>query len=248
MPARGNLMNKDNGPIILGTAILLIVLISGCISPGCIQGSGNLRSENRTTVSFSSIELQGIGDLYVSQGPQSFRIEADDNILPVLKSDVIGGRLIISTSACIEPRKSIKIYASSPEIKGLHLSGSGNIIGLSPLHADYLDLEISGTGVIDLGVDCKDLRTGVTGSGNILLRGNATNSSVNISGSGNMHGYDLATKRSAIIISGSGRAELNVEDELDARISGSGGISYIGNPSKIKRQVSGSGSLVEVEI
>lgn len=225
--------------------ILLIVMISGCISPGCVIGSGNIKSENRTTDSFNSIELQGIGDLYVSEGQQSLRIEAEDNILPVLRSDVSGGRLIISSSTCITPRKSIKVYASSPAIRGLYLSGSGNIIGLSPIHADSLDLGMSGSGGIDMDVDCKDLRTSVSGSGNILLRGNATNSSVTISGSGNMRGYDLETSRSAVTISGSGQAEVNVRDELDAGISGSGGIRYTGSPSRINQQISGSGSLTK---
>ena len=241
-------MNAKIGPVVLDTAIaliLLIVMISGCISPGCILGSGNLKSENRTTSSFSSIELLGIGDLYVFQGSQSLRIEAEDNILPVLKSDVTGDMLVISTSECVTPRKSIKIYASSPEIKGLYSSGSGNIISLSPIHTDSMDLGMSGSGGINLGVDCKDLRTSVSGSGNVLLRGNATNSSVNISGSGNMRGYDLATKRSAITISGSGQAEVNAEDELDVRISGSGGIHYTGSPSKMNQHISGSGSLTK---
>lgn len=241
-------MNSKIGPIVLGAAIalmMLIVMISGCISPGCVLGSGNLRAENRTTDSFSSIELQGIGDIYVSEGPQSLRIEAEDNILPVLRSDVSGGRLIISSSSCITPRKSIKVYASSPAIRGLYLSGSGNIIGLSPIHADSMDLGMSGSGGINLDVDCKDLRMSVSGSGNVQLRGNATNSSVNISGSGNMRGYDLATRRSAITISGSGQAEVNVKDELDARISGSSEIRYIGSPAKINQQVSGSGSLAK---
>ncbi len=238
-------MKIQVGPIILGTTIILIILLSGCISPGCILGSGNLRSENRETDSFSSIELQGIGDLYVSQGPQSLRIEAEDNILPVLRTDVSGGKLTISTTTCITPRQSIKIYASSPEVNGLYLSGSGNIICLSPIHTDSIDLGMSGSGGINLNVDCKDLSMSISGSGSAMLQGNATDSNVNIRGSGSMHGYDLATDRSAITTSGSGQAEVNVRDELDTRISGSGGVHYRGNPSKINQQVSGSGRLTK---
>ncbi len=232
-------------PVIFGTAIVSIILISGCISPGCIIGSGNMISENRTAGSFSSIELQGIGDLYVSDGPQSLRIEAEDNILPVLRSDVSGGRLTISTSTCVTPRRSIKIYASAPEVKGLYLSGSGNIISISPIHTDSMDLGMSGSGGINLDVDCKDLSTVISGSGSALLKGSASSSSVTIIGSGSMHGYDLVTNRSSITISGSGQAEVNVNDELDTKISGSGAVHYKGNPSRINQQVSGSGSLTK---
>lgn len=233
--------------LIICIVIAAIILISGCISPGCILGSGNLTTENRTVEKFSSIEIQGMGDLYLSQGQQlPLRIEAEDNILRVLKADVNGEKLTIYTTACIAPNKPIKIYASASEISGLYVSGSGNIVGLSKISSDALDLGVSGSGKMNIDVDCKDLHTDISGSGSAVLQGKAANSSVNISGSGTIASYDLTTNVTRINISGAGLAEVNVQSELNAQISGSGGVYYKGHPTQINQQVTGSGSVTNV--
>jgi hypothetical protein len=230
---------------IVGLCLILSVLFSGCILPGCIQGSGNYTTENRTVDDFGSISFSSAGEVYLSQGPKHLRIEAEDNIIRGLMTEVGSGRLTIRhTAACINPQKPIKIYVSTPHIEGLDISGSGSITGLSPIESDALRIDISGSGDINLDVDCKDLSTTISGSGSAVLKGRATDNSVDISGSGAVHSYDLETNRSTVRISGSGTAEVNVHDELNTNLSGSGSVSYKGCPSMTSQEISGSGSVM----
>ena len=60
--------------LISAISIVLLVFISGCIMPGCIQGSGSYAFENRTVDDFSSIDLAGIGDVYLGQEEEPLRI------------------------------------------------------------------------------------------------------------------------------------------------------------------------------
>ena len=230
---------------IVGLSLVLSVLFCGCIQPGCIQGSGNYLAENRTVDDFGSISFSSAGEVYLSQGPKHLRIEAEDNIIAELMTEVGSGRLTIRhTAACINPHKPVKIYVSTPHIEGLDISGSGSITGLSPIESDALRIDISGSGDINLDVDCKDLSTTISGSGSAVLKGRATDNSVDISGSGAVHSYDLETNRSTVRISGSGTAEVNVHDELNTNISGSGSVSYKGRPRMTSQEISGSGSVM----
>ena len=230
---------------IVGLCLILSVLFSGCIQPGCIQGSGNYTTENRTVDDFSSMSFSSAGEVYLSQGPKHLRIEAEDNIIRGLMTEVGSGRLTIRhTAACINPHKPIKIYVSTPHIEGLDISGSGSITGLSPIESDAFRIDVSGSGDINLDVNCKDLSTTISGSGSAVLRGLAADNSVDISGSGAVHGYDLKTNRSTVRISGFGTAEVNVHDELNTNISGSGSVSYKGHPRMTSQEISGSGSVM----
>ena len=65
-----------------------------------LQGSGNVTSESRNVSDFNEVELQGIGNLTIQQtGSESLTIEAEDNIIPYLKTEVKNNRLTLS----IEP-------------------------------------------------------------------------------------------------------------------------------------------------
>jgi len=234
--------------LISAMSIVLLVFISGCIMPGCIQGSGNYTFENRTVDDFSSIDLAGIGDVYLVQGEKHLRIEAEDNIIQDMKTDVSGGKLTIYQRAdCIKPHEPIKIFVSTPELESVSISGSGWIISQSPIESDALSLGMSGSGSMELNILCQDLRATISGSGDALLKGVAKDSEIMISGSGAMHGYDLMTDRSDVTISGSGIAQVNAVDELNALISGSGSVYYKGYPRNVSQMVSGSGKVIVSE-
>jgi len=96
---------------LLALTVVVVVLLSGCVNPRCLIGSGNVVSENRTIDQFDSIDLRVPCSLYLTQGPNHpLRIEAEDNILQVLVTDVDDNRLIIDVIRCISPRKPISVH------------------------------------------------------------------------------------------------------------------------------------------
>jgi len=236
----------------------ILAVISGFLTtpigfltiPGCVMGSGNVESETRTVDTFHSVELGGWGNLYVTQdGISDIRIEAEDNILPLLQTYVSDNVLVIEHEKfkCIRPVKPVNVYVSMEEVKRLSLSGSGKIIGQTGIISDSLDVRVSGSGDIDLEVDTEELKTTISGSGSAQLKGDATAHDVTISGSGNIQSYDLATEKSTIKVFGSGKSEVSVSDDLDVTIAGSGDVYYKGDPANLNTQISGSGKLEKVE-
>jgi hypothetical protein len=233
---------------VLALFAVTIVLLSGCIEQRCVTGSGNVISEDRAVDRFTSVNLRVPGDLYLTQGSyQPLKIEAEDNILQLLDTNVANDELIVDIDGCIIPSKPIKIFVFMEDIKSLEVSGSGKIISENVIDADAIDAKISGSGGMDLLVECEDLRTAVAGSGNLKLSGVAASHKAVVDGSGKVESYGLSTDISQITISGSGSGEVSVLEELDVKISGSGNVRYKGDPEKIRSDIFGSGRLWKVD-
>lgn len=252
---------------LLLTPLFAVLILSGCVF--CTQGSGNIISETREVDAFHSVDLSGQGNLYITQGSEhELRIETDDNILKELETEVRNGTLVIKPKGginCLDPTDSIDIYVTMEEIRDLSVSGSGEIIGKTPIETDHLDvgisgsgdlnldveaettsIHISGSGELDLGVGVDELSIDISGSGKANLYGEATQHNLRISGSGELNAFDLETEDSNINISGSGDANVWVTKNLEINVSGSGDIRYKGNPETVKQNISGSGSVEKV--
>ncbi|WP_342677600.1 head GIN domain-containing protein [Methanofollis sp. UBA420] len=230
-----------------GILILSAALIAGCTQfAPCIDGSGNVVSETRTVEPFHGVDLAAFGTVYLTQGtPASVRIEAEDNILPLLRTRVTDGVLTIDHNGqCFRNTQPVVFRVTTDGVRRVSVSGSGTVIGENEIRSENLETGVSGSGAIDLQVNVTDLASNIAGSGSTTLQGTATNHTAVVSGSGKVTAFDLETRRSKVTIDGSGTAEVLATEALDVVISGSGTVIYQGNPERLVQEVTGSGSLV----
>lgn len=210
-----------------------------------IKGSGHVIVEERALSTFDRIILEGSMDLVLRQDDdQLLEVEADDNIIPFISTNVRGGELKISTTRSYRSRDRIKIYISIQDLEELKLRGSGDVYGENAMVGDRLTLEISGSGNMDMEVYYDHLFTEIDGSGNFNLYGETLDQDVRINGSGDYRAADLLSADTDINISGSGNGTVNVSDFLRAEIRGSGDIYYYGNP-EVNSSIRGSGNLIK---
>jgi hypothetical protein len=229
----------------------LIIFVSGCISGTgqftgpCETGSGNMISKDFEISGFTGVVLEVPATLFVTQGPTSLRIEAENNIIELINVGIQGGRLRISSNRCFSKIQPINVHVSMEDIDSLAISGSGKVIGQNKITAEKLVLSVAGSGSYDLEVDVDEIRTDISGSGKASLRGSADSHNSVISGSGDIRAFDLITKTSSIRISGSGNGEVHASQQLDITITGSGTVLYKGN-AYINQNVFGSGKVRKV--
>jgi hypothetical protein len=232
----------------------LLALVSvGCADidfPGAferetVRGSGTVATEHRNVAGFQEVELAGTGELSIEQGTtESLTIQAEDNLLPRIRTEVEGGRLLIGTErgVSIRPTKPILYQLVVKELAGLKLSGSGKAQSRA-LRCEDLMLQLPGSGSIEIDkLGAATLRASISGSGNIQVAGSAPAQEVRISGSGDYDGKYLESKTAEVSISGSGESAVWVSDRLSAHISGSGNVEYYGSP-EVSKRISGSGSV-----
>lgn len=229
-------------------------LLTGCVTISgtnlfgtTVRGSGVAAQEDRPLSDFDQVTLEGIGYLEITTGDaNNLDIEADDNILPHLTTEVRNGRLIIGTERGYNLRPDVPIRyqltISNPGLERVELNGSSEIYAPA-LTQPELTVEINGSGNIEIGqLDADRLIVQLDGSGNVDLAGQVNDQDVDINGSGNYNANDLQTARSAVSIDGSGDATVWSVDSLDVNIGGSGSVSYYGSPNLIQR-ISGSGEI-----
>lgn len=227
--------------------LLAFAAAFGCSAQAAtITGSGNAASEVRQVPAFDAIDLRGSVELRVRQAPaRSVRVEADDNILPAIATEVSGTTLKVGPrrNADLRPRRPIVVTIEVPQLKSIEAAGAGDV-QVDGLRVASFALELSGSGQARLqGLDCGDLRIGISGSGDVTAAGRAKALSISVSGSGNVSAAALRSDDVRVRIAGSGNAAVHAEQSLDASISGAGDVTYAGAATRVKTSVTGSGRI-----
>ena len=183
----------------LSLVAVLAFTMSGC-SINLVTGSGRVSAETRNVSGFSSLLFAGLGDVNITQGStEGLTIEAEDNILPKIITEVRSGQLYIGFERenwqdLIRPTKGITFNLRVRSLDSIEISGVGNI-SIPAYKADQLELKVGGAGNIKVGaLTVGTLTATMSGAGNVDLTGKATNLSATMSGVGNC--YDNAVAES----------------------------------------------------
>ena len=229
---------------------LIAILFCGCegfdLASEQLRGSGKPATEQRPVSGINAVTLSGVGDLRIEVGnEESLRIEADDNILPHIRTEVKNGKLTIGIECgfSVHPSVPIRYALVVRQLNEVGLSGSGRI-STAALTADTMKAHVSGSGEITFDeLTGKHFSAEISGSGKIKVPGRIETQEVHVSGSGDYDGEDLQSRTAEVSVSGSGDSKLWVTDTLTARVSGSGDVEYYGNP-QLTKHISGSGDLI----
>ena len=213
---------------------IVLSLLVGLVLSSCSftltyeQGSGNVIQETRAIDRVDRIAFEGIGKLVITQGSEtSLEIEAEDNILPRIVTEVDRGMLTIRFDTerwenIIRPTKPIIFRLQVENLQELSLSGLGDV-ELMDLELDVLAVRLSGAGTIDAS-------------------GSARRLEINVSGAGTYDSADLESEDVNINLSGAGNAVVWATEALDVSISGLGNVSYYGSPV-VHQSVTGLGNI-----
>ncbi|MGF6850011.1 hypothetical protein QFZ51_005246 [Chitinophaga sp. W3I9] len=213
-----------------------------------ITGNGNVKEESRNASAFTDISTSGVYKVIIEQGnTHSIRVEAEDNLLPYIQTDIAGDELTIHTKKGynIQPTKEIKVYITLQKVDKLSASGAGGFTSKGKLTSDRIQLRFSGAAGADLDIRTHELKVGVSGASNIVLKGNTDKADYGISGSADISALDLATDDAKIGISGTGKADVFVQKKLEIGISGMGKVKYKGEPN-VTQSVSGMGKISKI--
>jgi hypothetical protein len=213
-----------------------------------------MKTESRPIESFDKINFKDFGKLILTQGDQeALTIEADEELLPELISEVRDGTLILGVDddwvnrigkviSSIFDHKEHKVTYTLTCVDLEKISISGNCtLECNVFKTAALKLNVSGLGDLRFNhLDCDSLDMRISGRGEFEAAGRADDQQVRISGSGEYEAPDLTSKDVKIVISGQGNATVRVEESLDITISGLGQVNYYGRP-KLRQVISGMG-------
>jgi hypothetical protein len=211
-----------------------------------VRGEGPAVKQDRDGGNFNEIHTHGSFNMEVTDGAtNSVKVEAQQNLQQYIEVENKDGVLHIRNKDGynIQPDGDITIYVTAPSLKGIYLSGSGNVTTTNQLNgSDKFEVRSAGSGNISLDIETADLKASIAGSGNITLKGKTSDLEGKIAGSGNIKAKELQSANTSVHISGSGNAEVVATQKLNSNIAGSGGVKYWGDAS-VDSKVRGSGSV-----
>jgi len=221
-------------------------MLSSCEETFCINGSGPIEQREIMVPTFHSVEVKTHIVVYLTQNPNSSQpveVRGQGNVLDELDIYVSNETLIIDDRECYNTNEELVAFIDVNQLKRLEMSGSGEVIGTNIIETNDLEIDLTGSGIIDLELLSDDIETYISGSGLLRLQGECDDHEIQIPGSGSIESFGLQSNETDIKIPGSGSVEVYVLDFLNVLITGSGSVYYKGYPD-IQATITGSGSVV----
>ncbi|HEY9595004.1 MAG TPA: DUF2807 domain-containing protein, partial [Spirochaetia bacterium] len=176
-------------------------------------------TETRTVQGFTEVVLRGYGSLDIVQntgstGSESLVIEADDELMPRIESEVTGRRLVLGLRMpwyewmsfwltwIFLVDKGIHYTLRVNRLTGISIVGSGRV-RCDGLRGDACRLRIGGSGRLEAsGIAASEMEAEVWGSGAVECAGRVESLRVRVSGSGRVKTENLAARRASVRIGG----------------------------------------------
>jgi hypothetical protein len=234
--------------ILLAVVTAFTMLTFASCKMSCIKGSGNQTTTNRKVADFTKLDISGAYKVILKQDSSlSVSVTADDNLQELIKTDVSGNTLKISTnkkSICASGDFTVTIGVQ--HLEAIKTSGAISVISEGKIIAKTFNLDLSGATRINLNLDAGTVHTEGSGVTEITLKGQASSHDINLSGGGKVHAFDFIVGNYDIETSGASECEINVLHELTVNSSGASSINYKGNPATINNKKAGVSSITKV--
>jgi hypothetical protein len=189
------------------------------------RGSGNVVTENRGLSGFKAVEVGGVFNVeIVAQKEFSVEVEADDNLLPLIKTEVHNGVLEISTEKRIRSKTRMTIRIGAPDIERLEISGVAKV-SLADVSNEKLTVDTSGASKVMLAGQTRDL-------------------TIDVSGASKVDAASVSSVNAFVDASGASKVLVNVSGDLKADLSGASTVTYSGTPTNIDKKTSGASKVV----
>jgi hypothetical protein len=236
-------MKTTNFIIALGAALIL----SACnlnINTG-EKGNGKVVTEEReVTADFTEVRGSAGLDVYLTQGDENkIVVEADENLLQYIETDIEGGKLHVTTSENIGHSKAKKVYVTFKELNTVEASSGADVTGNSVIKSQNLSLKSSSGADLEVEVFAQEIIAKTSSGADLKVSGKATSLNADASSGSELDAKELLVINCIAEASSGAEVTVNVHDKLETHVSSGGDINYYGNPVSVNSNKSHSGSV-----
>lgn len=210
--------------------ICLLLLVS--FGAGCqagmfgkgVRGSGNRLTQKRDVPGFLTVEVSGAFEVeIVCQKERSLEITGDDNILPLVTTEVKGNVLHIGSNKSYSVGNPITVKITTPDLEGISSSGASKVM-VTNIKNSELAVDSSGASKLSFTGETKKLK-------------------IDTSGASNIEAKELHAEKVDVESNGAGFVSVYATEQLNAQANGAARIDYYGNPASVNPEVNGPGSV-----
>jgi len=224
----------------------LIMSLGSCMTPfSGVKGNSNVVSETRNIdEDFNSISAAtGLKVEIVQSSSVKVVVEADENLMDIIKTEVKDGVLKIYSEKNIWSAKAKNIYVQIPEITSVSASSGSSVHSESTLKTGNFSVDTSSGSTVNLEISADVVRADASSGSTVRLEGSANSIMAEASSGSSIKTMELMTSDASAKVSSGASIKLHTTNKLKARASSGGGIKYSGNPEYVDRDSSSGGSI-----
>lgn len=234
----------------LGVFLMALLTLSCGVMDKKITGEGEVTTVTKDLNRAEKIHVAGNFKVILVPGTTaSATIKANANLQPYIVVEEKGGKLYLREKKgySLDADPAIEIRVVSPKIIELDVAGIAEVSSEGKLTgSDKLNINLAGSGKIDLDINTPTLGVNLAGVGNIDLKGETRDAKFSIAGSGDCHAFGLKSENAKVSVAGIGNIDLYAEKNLNISVAGNGKVQYKGN-AVVKQSIAGIGSVVKIE-
>ncbi len=197
---------------------------------------------------FTSIYVEDNLNVFITEDPNfEVKIEAGENLIPLIKTEVVDGTLFIKNkNRCNWTRsydKPFNVYIKMPLITYITSDGTGDIKSLNTITSDVFHIRTKNSGNIELTIDNSAIHSHMHGSCDVTLHGRTGEHSCSIGGTGYLYCQDLQTNYTWVHSYTVGMCYVSVKDLFVCIIDDIGDIYCYSHPTTVEKTQIGTGKL-----
>lgn len=218
----------------------------------CFKRSGKTISEERVLNDFTELEVRSnFNIILIKDDVNKATIEAGENLMPLIKTEVNEGKLILKNSnLCNWSRsysKKINITLRVKSIEKIIVKEICDISNSDSIKTENFKIEVGQNVVsfIDITVHCNNFSfIQHSGTGTYNFRGIADSSYYYMKGTGYIFSNNLYAKTAYVVNKSTGDIHVNASKRINVEYTGSGDVYYSGNPTEVLFDQSKSSGLI----
>jgi hypothetical protein len=243
------LMNKKKCFLFL--LPVLLIFLSGCKKENmcdCIKRTGKIITEKRMLNGFDMIAAEhNLNVFIIEDSIYEVDVEAGENIVPLIRTEVVNGILFIrNRNRCNWTRsykKPLNVYVHAPQIRYITSDGTGDIKSLNTLTAEEIHVQIKNSGNVEITVNNRKVFSHMHGSGDVTLHGSTEEHACSIGGTAYIYAADMETSYTYINTFTLGTSYVRARDLLICKMEEKGDTYCYGNPAVVQKEQLSTGQL-----
>ena len=230
------------------TLAILAAVTTSCqfdLRLGQENGNGNVVTEDRpVSENFDKVRGSAGLDVFLTKGNENkITVEADENLLDNIETEVRNGKLYITTNENIGRSKSKKIYVTYESLISVEASSGADVIGNSVLKSEYITLDSSSGADLEIEVNAREVRAESSSGADLKVSGTAIKLIADASSGSDIKAKDLIVTNCNADASSGADITVNVKGKIEADASSGGDVKYYGNPEAVRTRDGVSGSV-----
>jgi hypothetical protein len=226
------------------SAVLLLFLTTSCFLDG-VKGDRNVITQNRDISSdFDALHVSyGINVKLTMGSTTSLKLEADENLHDIIRTEVEDGVLHIYSEKNIYSAKKRTVYLTATDLNEIKVTSGAQVTSENTIKTEELKVSTTSGANAKLNLEVANVSCRSTSGSNARLSGRAERLTVSATSGANIKAKGLEALICEAKATSGSVVSVHATQELDAKATSGGNISCSGDPEIVKKNSSSGGNI-----